>query len=119
MPPHTPLRSGNQWCRTSKRDSGTPKEPLLICVLKAVRPAWPPMSRTHSCSNATASTFTPYLHTRPSFRMHRLQQVPAPNNRNQRANDTNSLDHDSEFQSIKANTERQHRWALKMHAAFT
>lgn len=44
------------------RDSGTPREPLLICVLKAVRPAWEPMSRTHSCRSDTASTFTPYLH---------------------------------------------------------
>ena len=47
--------------RTSKRDSGHPIAPDRIRVLLLLRPAWLPTSRTHSCSSASASDFTPNL----------------------------------------------------------
>lgn len=49
---------------TSSLLSGTPTAPLLIVALKGVNPACVPMSATHSCNSATASSFTPYLRLR-------------------------------------------------------
>ena len=90
---------------TSSLDSGTPTAPLLMRALNCVRPAWLPMSRTHSCSRICASPFLPYLQSWHEYHLSIrkiLNNADAPLDEHAGSLEGNMAHYDAHVLNIKA-----------------